>query len=49
LFDNNEGLLDEVIFGVACPDLCHEGVGDFVHGRELFALLLVRHFKKFGA
>jgi hypothetical protein len=48
LFDNKEGLLDEVIFGIVCPDLCHEGVRDFVHDRELVALLLFRHFKKFG-
>lgn len=48
MFDNNEGLLDQVIFGVQFPDLCHSGVRDIVDDRRLIALLLVRHFKKFG-
>jgi hypothetical protein len=48
MFDNNEGLLDQVIFGVVYPDLCHAGLKDIAQDRELIALLLVRHFKRFG-
>jgi hypothetical protein len=48
LFDKNEGLLDQVIFGIQFPDLCHPGVREFVGDRRLVALLLVRHFKKSG-
>jgi hypothetical protein len=48
MFDNNEGLLDQVIFGIACPELCHAGIKDITKDREFIALLLVRHFKSFG-
>jgi hypothetical protein len=48
MFDENEGLLDQVIFGIQFPKLCHPGVADIVGDRRLVALLLVRHFKKFG-
>jgi hypothetical protein len=48
MFDTNDGLLDQVIFGVAYPDLCHPGVQDIAQDREFLALILVRHFKKFG-
>ncbi|KAH7066046.1 hypothetical protein BKA63DRAFT_584909 [Paraphoma chrysanthemicola] len=48
MFDNNKDLLDQVIFGVANPDLCHPALTDFIDNRQLIAVLLVRHFKKFG-
>ncbi|KAF1831261.1 hypothetical protein BDW02DRAFT_650011 [Decorospora gaudefroyi] len=48
LFDENELLLDQVIFGIAYPELCHAGLRDIAQDRELTTLLLVRHFKKFG-
>ncbi|KAH7067206.1 hypothetical protein FB567DRAFT_509413 [Paraphoma chrysanthemicola] len=48
MFDNNKALLDQVIFGVANPELCHPALTDFIDNRQLIAVLLVRHFKKFG-
>ncbi|KAH3950033.1 hypothetical protein HBI56_008880 [Parastagonospora nodorum] len=48
MFDSNPALLDQVIFGVQFPALCHPGVADFVDDRKLIALLLVRHFKNHG-
>jgi|TARA_R110002003_G_scaffold225_2_gene16549 hypothetical protein len=48
MFDENEGLLDQLIFGIANPGLCHPGVADLASDREMVALLLVRHFKKHG-
>jgi hypothetical protein len=48
MFDTNEGLLDQVIFGIVYPDLCNPGIKDITQDRELIALLLVRHFKNFG-
>jgi hypothetical protein len=48
LFDINECLLDQVIFGIAYPNLCHPGIKDITEDRELIALFLVCHFKKFG-
>ncbi|KAF1916659.1 hypothetical protein BDU57DRAFT_497495 [Ampelomyces quisqualis] len=47
-FESHPGLLDQVVFGIACPELCHRGVKDVVDNRRLVALLLMRHFKKFG-
>jgi hypothetical protein len=48
MFDSNPALLDQVIFGVQFPALCHPGVADFVDDKKLIALLLVRHFKNHG-
>ena len=48
MFDDNNLLLDQVIFGIAHPDLCHAGIRDITQDRELVTLLLVRHLKKFG-
>jgi hypothetical protein len=48
MFDENEGLLDQVIFGITHPELCHPGIKNITQDRELVTLLLVRHFKKFG-
>jgi hypothetical protein len=48
MFDNNEGLLDQVIFGNFYPDPCSLDIKDITQDRELVALLLVRHFKNFG-
>jgi hypothetical protein len=46
--EENEGFLDQVIFGLAYPKLCHEGVKDIAEDREMVILLLIRHFKKHG-
>jgi hypothetical protein len=48
IFDENEGLIDQVIFGIVYPDLCNPGVQNITGDREMIALLLVRHFKRFG-
>jgi hypothetical protein len=48
MFDDNEGLLDQVIFGIVYPDLCNPGIRDITKDREMIAILLVRHFKRFG-
>ncbi|KAF2822331.1 hypothetical protein CC86DRAFT_329822 [Ophiobolus disseminans] len=48
LAEENEGFLDQVIFGLANPDMCHPGIQDIAQDRELVVLLLVRHLKKFG-
>jgi hypothetical protein len=49
MFDENYGLLDQVIFCIAHPKLpCHSHVKDIAENRELVVLLLVRHFRKHG-
>jgi hypothetical protein len=48
MFDDNNLLLDQVIFGIAHPYLCLAGIRDIAQDRDLVTLLLVRHFKKFG-
>ena len=48
MFEDNVLLLDQLIFGITHPALCHPGVKAFPQDRELVTLLLVRHFKKHG-
>ncbi|KAF1936098.1 hypothetical protein EJ02DRAFT_414603 [Clathrospora elynae] len=48
MFENNEALLSQVVFGIVHPTLCHPGLRDIASDRELVTLLLIRHFKKYG-
>ncbi|KAF2032768.1 hypothetical protein EK21DRAFT_59994, partial [Setomelanomma holmii] len=47
MVDENKDFLAQIIYGVTNPSLAHPGVADLTSNREMAALLIIRHFKKY--